>query len=93
MMRFLDFSGMPFIPWFYSSSLLLAGSAPKLCLGLKLGQSEGWIEEFQAEAGMDELDSGRMLVGEWEGTNWHEKCSETQIPYFVPSFTHSANIY
>lgn len=51
-MKFLNFSGMPFIPSF-PHSLFLAGSSPHPCLGLKLGQSEEWVKEFQAESGMN----------------------------------------
>lgn len=43
---------------------LLAEPSPKRCLGVKLGLSEGWLEAFQADAGVDEFDAGRPLVGE-----------------------------
>lgn len=61
------FSARPFIPGFPHS--LLAEPSPKPRLRTKLGQSEGWLEEVQADAGVDEFDAGRPLVGEWAGTS------------------------
>lgn len=79
-MGFLGFfSARPFVPGF-PHSLLLAEPSPKPRLGTKLGQSEGWLEEVQADAGVDEFDAGRPPVGEWAGTSRLAlKNAETQI--------------
>lgn len=79
---------MPFIPSF-PHSLFLTGSSPNPCLGLKLGQSEGGVKEFQAESGMNRCS--KAAAGKKVPTGI-KKCSETQM-YFACSFTYSANIY
>lgn len=67
-MGFLGFfSVRPLVPRLPHS--LLAEPPPKPCLGTHLGQSEGWLGEVQADAGVDELDAGRPPMGEWTGTS------------------------
>lgn len=51
--------------WSFTSSLTSSGrSALKSRLATKEGPAEGWLEELQAEACVDEFDVGRPLVRE-----------------------------